>query len=705
MTLAIDTTQAPANSNVNGLYVARIGATGVVPPYALSISSQTGANANYQLQAERFGDTAQYAYLLGVPAATGATTINLSVIDSSNTTATASITVTADTALRHMGVGGTIQKRADGMVGSKYHWTPQAIGGTGTYTAWAVTAGALPGGLSADPTTGTVTGTPTASGDFTFTLRVTDSGAATASQQYSIHTEVDRGVTRPAYNAGTGLFVDGNQLYDPNGRPVRMRGMNQNNNGSTGVSQYSKKMGGNILRIFWDETTNDTTSQAVLNQCITDDQIPILCMAGSPGGNASGGTHQTSGSSALPQLGNVLDYLMTTLSATTVGIVNGSGMVNLANEWGPISDTSAVIRDAYLQVKANIVSIVGTTLTFDGSSSVLNATNLGVGRLYLKGMTGASDRMVTVTSATVGGSAGNWTVTLSAGVSGYVSGGVMWAGMAGIARQRYTCPLMIDAMNNGQSYLGMETYAVTVAKSDPMLNTIMSLHVYGNLQAYRCRITSITKGSNTVINFTLPPAFTGNLGTALPWFGGQTLVLYGVQGCPQMNGAQGNVVSSTNSSPSFTYTISLNSSAFSGTPTANTGYLIFSGDYALQISTIAALSAQNICVVLGEFGLGTPPMGQSGAATDASAHVQTLCQVIRAAENSDIGYLVWAEDDGHGGSNNSLFYDFALAGFNPTTNGKAYFGSAANLTGGGQAVVYNPDFSWYTLAQPASFLL
>ncbi len=44
---------------------------------------------------------------------------------------------------------------------------------------WTVSAGALPAGLTLDPTTGTVSGTPTASGNFRFTLTVTDSTTST----------------------------------------------------------------------------------------------------------------------------------------------------------------------------------------------------------------------------------------------------------------------------------------------------------------------------------------------------------------------------------------------------------------------------------------------------------------------------------------------------------------------------------------------
>ncbi|MGC2618611.1 MAG: putative Ig domain-containing protein [Acidobacteriaceae bacterium] len=66
-----------------------------------------------------------------------------------------------------------------GEVGSAYTVTVDLSGGLSPYT-WTVKSGNLPTGLTLGSSTGTISGTPSASGNYTFTLQVTDSGTPTA---------------------------------------------------------------------------------------------------------------------------------------------------------------------------------------------------------------------------------------------------------------------------------------------------------------------------------------------------------------------------------------------------------------------------------------------------------------------------------------------------------------------------------------------
>lgn len=71
-----------------------------------------------------------------------------------------------------------------GRVGVAYHFVLQATGGAGTFT-WTLVSGTLPPGLTFDPATGTLSGTPTAPGSTTLTVRV-NSGTVSAERTFTI---------------------------------------------------------------------------------------------------------------------------------------------------------------------------------------------------------------------------------------------------------------------------------------------------------------------------------------------------------------------------------------------------------------------------------------------------------------------------------------------------------------------------------------
>jgi glucose/arabinose dehydrogenase len=77
------------------------------------------------------------------------------------------------------------KKLPRGRAGRPYRHRMKASGGKTNYT-WAVTAGALPAGLSLDPGTGKITGTPAGAGIANLTLQVTDSLGVSAEQALSL---------------------------------------------------------------------------------------------------------------------------------------------------------------------------------------------------------------------------------------------------------------------------------------------------------------------------------------------------------------------------------------------------------------------------------------------------------------------------------------------------------------------------------------
>lgn len=69
--------------------------------------------------------------------------------------------------------------------GVAYSQRLTASGGSTPYT-WSVTSGALPPGLTLNASTGTISGTPTTSGGYSFTATVREAGGATASRLFKI---------------------------------------------------------------------------------------------------------------------------------------------------------------------------------------------------------------------------------------------------------------------------------------------------------------------------------------------------------------------------------------------------------------------------------------------------------------------------------------------------------------------------------------
>src|SRR3989344_6433074 len=61
----------------------------------------------------------------------------------------------------------------------------QVSGGIAPYT-WSVIVGALPPGINLNSTTGVISGTPTSTGNFVFTVQVTDANAATGTQDFNL---------------------------------------------------------------------------------------------------------------------------------------------------------------------------------------------------------------------------------------------------------------------------------------------------------------------------------------------------------------------------------------------------------------------------------------------------------------------------------------------------------------------------------------
>jgi RHS repeat-associated protein len=177
--LKVTTSNLPAARQYK-VYSATVKASGGVQPYAWSIISgavPTGLSLNLST-----------GVISGSPTGSGTSSFTVQATDSSSPSpesATASLSITvAPTAL----LAVTTTSLTGATQGVNYSQAVKASGGITPYS-WSILSGALPAGLSLDPSTGTITGAPTASGTLNFTVQVTDSStptAQTATQALSI---------------------------------------------------------------------------------------------------------------------------------------------------------------------------------------------------------------------------------------------------------------------------------------------------------------------------------------------------------------------------------------------------------------------------------------------------------------------------------------------------------------------------------------
>jgi len=118
--------------------------------------------------------------LSGTPTAAGTSTFTVRVTDGSGQTADQQLSLTVAAAL-----GLTTTSLPGGQVAIDYFTQLLSSGGVGPY-AWAVSSGSLPAGVTLNPSTGALSGSPTAAGTSTFTVRVTDALGVTASRSLSL---------------------------------------------------------------------------------------------------------------------------------------------------------------------------------------------------------------------------------------------------------------------------------------------------------------------------------------------------------------------------------------------------------------------------------------------------------------------------------------------------------------------------------------
>jgi hypothetical protein len=172
-TLEITTTSPLTAGVADSPYSAAIAAQGGIPPYTwgivagalpagLSLNATTGA-------------------VSGTPTAAGAYSFTMGVFDSSSRFASTPFTLTIGGAAVSISTSTTLPSATDNVA---YSTTLTAAGGVAPYT-WSVTAGTLPPGLVIS-TGGVISGTPTVTGGYVFTIQVEDSTSLIVSEPFSL---------------------------------------------------------------------------------------------------------------------------------------------------------------------------------------------------------------------------------------------------------------------------------------------------------------------------------------------------------------------------------------------------------------------------------------------------------------------------------------------------------------------------------------
>jgi hypothetical protein len=177
----ITTVDLPAGA-VGTAYNAALSANGGTEPYTWSVTSGL-------LPPGTTFSTA--GTLTGIPTAAGRFEFTVRATDALNQSATRQFAIT----IAQPAIAITTTSLPSGTVGQSYSRTLAVSGGTSPYR-WAVTQG-LPSGLALNSSTGVIAGVPTAAGNFTFTVQVTDAGQISATRALTLS------VTAPPLNVTT----------------------------------------------------------------------------------------------------------------------------------------------------------------------------------------------------------------------------------------------------------------------------------------------------------------------------------------------------------------------------------------------------------------------------------------------------------------------------------------------------------------------
>jgi len=197
---------SPPQAFVGSSFSYQLTVAGGTPPYVWSIASGSLPSG--------LGFDSRAGLISGIPTSTGSATFTAQVTDSASRAAQRLISITvapSPTLPLRLNVAASVEA----VKGTPLNYQPEVTGGTQPYT-WSITAGALPAGLALNSSTGTVSGTPSAGGDFGVTITVRDQRNQSASGLIQIRVtepEPPPVITKVKYKVGKRqLIVSGDRI-------------------------------------------------------------------------------------------------------------------------------------------------------------------------------------------------------------------------------------------------------------------------------------------------------------------------------------------------------------------------------------------------------------------------------------------------------------------------------------------------------------
>ncbi len=320
-------------------YTSTLAATGGSGSYTYSIASGSlpaGVTLN-----------SSTGVISGTPTTGGTYTFTSKVTDSKGKTDTVSCTLTVVVSPVDLECGSCGGNKAQ--AGSAYSSTLKATGGTGPYT-YSIVTGSLPAGLSLNPATGVISGTPTTDGTYSFTSKATDSKGNTDTASCSI-------VVLGSIQVGDYVtYTQGGWGASPSG----------NNPGTLLKNNFSKVYPGGRVVDTWRQPQLTFTAEA-----LHGDHESFPLQGGTPGVLGASATNPTS-SAAGEFAGQVL-ALQLSVDFSNKGITPG-GLANLKLNSGALSGQTIA------QVLALANSVIGggslpSGLTLSGLNDIVNTIN------------------------------------------------------------------------------------------------------------------------------------------------------------------------------------------------------------------------------------------------------------------------------------------------------------------------------------------